>query len=328
MTTLDPPPLTPRSNPHVFGHDAAQSAILDALRAGRMHHAWLIEGPPGIGKATLAYRTARRLFAGPDAPDAHVHDPDRPLFRRVAKSTHADLLTIERETDPKGKRRAEIVVSTVRNVPEFLHMTPVEGGWRIVIVDGAETLNRNAANALLKALEEPPARAVLLLTCAAPGRLLPTIRSRCRRLTVRKLDDAAMAQALPSVLPDATAEQRTRLIALADGSPGRAVALAGYGLEVAELVTEALRGPVPPPRAQAMADKLARHDEGFAEFMTQIRDSIAAATRQAARSPSAVPLASRTDLWHALGHLQDETERFHLDKRQAIGLALQKLGAS
>ncbi|MBC7801304.1 MAG: AAA family ATPase, partial [Gemmatimonadaceae bacterium] len=168
--------MEPRANPLLLGHAAAEAAMDDAIRARRVHHAWLLTGLEGIGKATCAYRFARRLLAGTGA----AHDPDSPLFRRVAAGTHADLLTIERAWDDKRKRkRSEIVVDSARGAAEFLRLTPAEGGWRIVVVDGAEHLNRNAANALLKILEEPPARAVLLLVCAAPGRLLPTIRSRC-----------------------------------------------------------------------------------------------------------------------------------------------------
>ncbi len=130
-------------------------------------------------------------------------DPASPVFRRVAAGSHADLLTVEREWDDKKSRlRGEIVVDDARAVSAFLRLTPAEGGWRVVVIDGAEHLNRNAANAVLKMLEEPPPRAVLLLTCAAPGRLLPTIRSRCRRLALHPLDAREMAHALAEYLPD------------------------------------------------------------------------------------------------------------------------------
>ncbi len=152
-----------------------------------MHHAWLITGAPGVGKATLAYRFARRLLAGVQPGDTLAVDPASPVFRRVAVGSHADLLTVEREWDDKKSRlRGEIVVDDARAISAFLRLTPAEGGWRVVVIDGAEHMNRNAANAVLKMLEEPPPRAVLLLTCAAPGRLLPTIRSRCRRLALTR----------------------------------------------------------------------------------------------------------------------------------------------
>ena len=324
----------PRANPHLFGHGAAEAAFAEALSGARMHHAWLITGRPGIGKATLAYRFARQLFARATGADAH--DPRSPLFRRVAENSHADLLSIEREWDEKKKRhRAEIVVDTVRAVPEFLHLTPAEGGWRVVVVDEAETLNRNAANALLKVLEEPPARAVLLLVCSAPGRLPPTIRSRCRLLRLHPLADGAMRQALGVALPDLDPEERGRLLGLAEGSPGRAVALAGQGVATAEMVTELLHAPhLPLPRMMEAADKLARAEEAYGAFMGLLRDGIADAVRaQAAGRADAAqaglvarrPLAAWIDLWHTLGEMQDETERFHLERRHAIVSALELL---
>ena len=185
-TTVTPP--DPRENPLLFGHAAAQAQILEAMLGGRMHHAWLITGAPGVGKATLAYRFARRLLAGVQPGRQLAVAATSPVFRRVAAGSHADLLTVEREWDDKKSRlRGEIVVDDARTISAFLRLTPAEGGWRVVVIDGAEHMNRNAANSVLKMLEEPPPRAVLLLTCAAPGRLLPTIRSRCRRLALAPL---------------------------------------------------------------------------------------------------------------------------------------------
>ncbi len=320
----------PRENPLLLGHAAAEAVIDDAIRAGRIHHAWLLTGPEGIGKATLAYRFARRLLAGPKASDAGANDPASPVFRRVAAGTHADLLTIEREWDDKRKRlRSEIVVDSARGVADFLRLTPAEGGWRIVVVDGAEFLNRNAANALLKVLEEPPPRAVLLLVCASPGRLLPTIRSRCRRLRLGELGPADMERVLARCLPDMDPANRAALAALS-AAPGRALALAEeQGVEVAALVADVLRAApdVPLLRAHEVADKLARSDAGFAAFMGLLRDAIGAAVRNVARGQADAgqqrlagmrPLAEWGDLWHALTRLQDDTERFNLDKRHAI----------
>ncbi len=330
----------PRENPWLEGHAAAETVMNDAIRAQRIHHAWLLTGPEGIGKATLAYRFARRLLAGPNVPAACVNDPAFPVFRRVAAGTHADLLTIEREWDDKRKRlRSEIVVDSARGVADFLRLTPAEGGWRLVVVDGAEHLNRNAANALLKVLEEPPPRAVLLLVCASPGRLLPTIRSRCRRLRLAELGAADMERVLARCLPDMDAAGRAALAALSDGSPGRAVALAEeQGIEIAALVSDVLRAvpSLPVLRAHDVADKLARSDAGFATFMDLLRDAISAAVRNAVRGQGDAgqqrlaalrPLAEWGDLWHALTRLQDDTERFNLDKRHAIVSSLDLLNA-
>ncbi len=230
----------PRANDCLFGHAAAEAALCGAITGGRLHHAWLITGPEGVGKATLAYRFARRLLAG--GADTLDMPPTHPVFRRVAAGTHADLLSVEREWDDKKKRlKKQVSVESVREIPAFLRLTPAEGGWRVVILDGAEDVNPSSANALLKVLEEPPRRAVLLLVCSAPGRLLPTIRSRCRNLALSPLDGAEMAQALQRYLPSTPQAERATLAALAQGSPGRAVALAeAGGAKLAALAAEAL----------------------------------------------------------------------------------------
>ena len=323
--------INPRANPLLLGHAAAEATLAEALRSGRMHHAWLLTGPPGIGKATLAFRFARRLLAGPSPDGSLALDERDPVFRRVAVGAHADLLTLERAWDDKRKRaRTEIVVDDVRRVADFLHLTPAEGGWRVVVLDGAEDMNRNGANALLKVLEEPPPRAILLLACSAAGRLLPTIRSRCRRLRMPTLDDAAMAELLARYLPDTSEEERGRLATLAEGSIGRALQLAeAGGVSVADMVGRVLEAlPIlPPSRAHEVADALGRDEAAFSTFMDLLRAAIAAAVRGAARGRAdpdqarligARPLAAWIDVWHALTHLQNETESFHLDKRQAI----------
>lgn len=319
----------PRNNPLLLGQDAAEVVLAEAVRAGRLHHAWLLTGPPGIGKATLAFRFARRLLAG--SGEGLAVPPTHPTFRRIAAGAHADLLTIERAWDAKRKRlRGEIVVEDVRRIADFLHLTPAEGGWRVVLLDGAEDLNRNAANALLKVLEEPPPRALLLLICAAPGRLLPTIRSRCRRLPLAPLSDAVMADLLTRYLPDTDETERARLVTLAEGSVGRALQLAAGGaLGVAEMVGGVLDAlpELPPLRAQEVADALGRDEDAFSTFMDLLRASLAAAVRAAARGRAdpdqarllgARPLDAWIDVWHGLTQIQDETEGFHLDRRQAI----------
>lgn len=229
----------PRENTSLSGHEAAEQALLKAFTSGRLPHGLLITGPHGIGKATLAYRFARFLLSqegdsggglfAPATPASLALPPEHPVFRRVASNGHADLLTVERGIDPKRKReRTEIVVEDTRAIAGFLRLTPAEGGWRIVIVDTADEMNRNAANAVLKILEEPPDRAILILVSDNPGRLLPTIRSRCRRLSLRPLSDSLMAELLDRYRPDLSAPDRAALLELAEGSIGHAIELAEH----------------------------------------------------------------------------------------------------
>jgi DNA polymerase III subunit delta' len=325
----------PRANPILLGHEAAEAILVEALRGGRMHHAWLITGSEGVGKATLAYRFARRLLAGVPDDDSLALDPNHPVFRRVKAGSHADLLTVERGFDEKRKRlRTVIAAEDVRRITGFMSLTPAEGGWRVAIVDGAEEMNAASANALLKILEEPPPRAVLLLVCSAPGRLLPTIRSRCRRLRLSALPDAAMDTLLARYLPDLNADERGRLITLAEGSPGRALTLAEEeGLALAALVNEVLAAlpDLPSTAGHDVADKLGRGDTAFSTFMDLLRSALASAVREAARGradpeqarlATLRPLDDWGDVWQALTRLQHETEWFALDRRQAILSAL------
>jgi DNA polymerase-3 subunit delta' len=325
------PAPDPRANPILLGHADAEATILDAMRAGRMHHAWLITGPEGIGKATLAFRFARRLLAGQPKEDSLALDPGNPVFRRVAAGSHADMKTIELAFNEKTKKmKTEIAVKDVRELNGFMALTPAEGGWRVVVVDGAEELNASSANALLKILEEPPPRAILLLVCSAPGRLLPTIRSRCRRLRLSPLDDAAMGQLLAVYLPQLAADERGRLITLAEGSPGRAIMLAeDEGLRIAAIVDKLLSDMprVPVSRGYEIADFLGRSETGFSTFMDLVRAGVAAAVRESVRGRAdpeqerlvaLKPLDTWGEVWAGLTKLQDETERFALDKRQAI----------
>ncbi|HCK19633.1 MAG TPA: DNA polymerase III subunit delta', partial [Thalassospira sp.] len=206
-------PFEPRRNDALLGHEEAEKTILDAWNSKRMHHAWLLCGPKGVGKATLAYRMARLILSGGgengcaglfgDQNDGLYVDPEDPVSRRIAGGGHGDLKVIERLYDDKKKRlQGEITVANVRTVGNFMSKTSAEGGWRIVIVDAADELNRNAANAILKVLEEPPSNAMMILVAHHPGRLLPTIRSRCRRLNLAPLDDHQVVDLLGRYCPD------------------------------------------------------------------------------------------------------------------------------
>jgi DNA polymerase-3 subunit delta' len=193
--------VPPARNPHLYGHQAAEEFLARSYRSGKGHHAILIEGPEGIGKATLAFRFANHVLSHPDpatAPD-HIADPDlnSSVSRQIASGASHNLLHLARPVDEKtGKTKTAITVDEVRRAGHFFSQTSGTGNWRIVIIDPADDLNRNAANAILKILEEPPRRALFLVLSHAPGKLLPTIRSRCQSLRLSPLGDRDLAKAL------------------------------------------------------------------------------------------------------------------------------------
>jgi DNA polymerase-3 subunit delta' len=314
-----------------MGHDAAVQSLYGAAVSGKLHHGWLITGQPGVGKATLAFRFARWLLAGGEAADLAL-EASHPVFKRVAAATHPDLFTVERRVNEKTDRmQSEIVVNTIQEAGKFMRLTPAEGGWRVVVIDGAEDMNPNAANALLKMLEEPPPRAILLLVCSAPGRLLPTIRSRCRVLPMAHLLDDEMETLLAAYAPEVKQESRARLKRLAEGSIGTALnLLAEGGVGLAALVDEVLDASVPAARAQAIAEAVTRQVEGadkFEVFFSLLRAGLAGRVRNAARG-GAVALAPRVDIWQDFGKMQREVLGLNLDKRAAIIVAISQLHGS
>ena len=331
-------PPEPRANPELVGHDDAALALMEAAGAERLHHAWLLAGPRGVGKATLAYRFARWLLAGRPSGGTPLGVPvGHPIFRRVASGGHADLRVLAPNAGERGVKLM-IRVDEVRQVPRFLGLTAAEGGWRIVIVEQAEAMNAEAQNALLKTLEEPPARALLLLTAAAPDRLLPTIRSRCRRIDLFPLPQSDMETVLQRWLPELQPEQRGVLTRISGGAPGRALQLAeGEGLALYSQVEEFL-GSLPGPdprRLHQLADSLAAKRDGsaFVTFMELLRGGLGEAIRAAARGQPAPgfiagrPLADWASLWDTLGRLADETETLNLDRKQAVLSGLSQLAS-
>lgn len=227
----------PRETVKLYGQDAAQADFLQAFSTDRLHHGWLVTGPRGVGKATLAWQIARFLLATPPQeddglfgappPPSDLHIPeDHPVARRMLAGSEPGLFSLRRPYDEKAKRlKAQITVDEVRKLKSFFALSAADGGRRVVIVDAADDMNVNAANAILKLLEEPPERTTLLLVSHQPSRLLPTIRSRCRELRLAPLNPADMAQALAATEIDQTVSDPAALAALSGGSVGEAVRL-------------------------------------------------------------------------------------------------------
>lgn len=228
----------PRDTARLIGQDAAEAAFVDAFNSGRLHHAWLLTGPRGVGKATLAWRIARFLLATPDPDDGGMFAPepaqslaipaDHPVAQRVASGGEGRIRNVTRSVSATTKKlRQEITAEDIRSLNGFFQMSAPDGGYRVVIIDDADLMNVTAANALLKMLEEPPARAVLLLISHQPSGLLPTIRSRCRTLPLRTLDEAEVAQAMAQA--EVEAGDPAALTALSGGSVGGAMRLSLLG---------------------------------------------------------------------------------------------------
>ncbi len=236
----------PRETPMLFGQDNAQAAFLDAFGSGRLHSGWLITGPRGVGKATLAWKIAAFLLAGsePGLLGAPVLDvpSDHPDMRLIQSGAHPRLALIRRPWDDKTKKlRSEITVDAVRSLKTFFQMSATDGGRRVVIVDAADELNRNAANAILKELEEPPAQTTILLIAHQPSRLLPTIRSRCRELRCAPLHAADLQRALEQA--GHQAQNSESLATLAGGSAGDAIRLINHdGMVLYEDIIRTLGG--------------------------------------------------------------------------------------
>ena len=335
----------PAANPDLLGHDGAIRTLEQALASGRLHHGWLLHGRRGIGKATLAYRFARILLAGESGaarPGLGV-EPDHPVFTQVAGGHHPDLAVIEAERDPKtGKVKPQIPVDAVRGATAKLHTTSAVSERRVLIVDGAEKLNRNAANALLKPLEEPPPGAVLILVSHRPGQVAATLRSRCAKLPMQGLDEGALSELLTRYAPDLAADARTPIVGMAKGSIGRALELAsGEWLKTYKKLLETLAAD--PPDALALDDLASAlgkwsAKEGFPAVMDLIQavfgrvvahvtdrgsaslfvDEAEHLGRLAARQP----LDRWGALWEKTGRLSAAVDGVNLDHAQALAQIL------
>src|SRR5215470_9930304 len=328
----------PRETTVLFGHDGAEREFLSVYRSGRVPHAWLIGGEPGIGKATLAYRIARFVLVWPDPsrapppyPPPHAGegregaslalDPAHRTVRRVAVNAHPDLLVLERTPGDNGKMRTVITVEQVRRLATFFGSTAGEGGWRVCIVDSADELKYpEGSNALLKMLEEPPPRSLFLLVGHAPGRLLPTIRSRCRRLALKPLGQGDVVSAASIALGADPADPIVaNAAAAARGSVSRGIALAGGPmLALREKVGELLTAlPSTDPHAlHAIGDQLDR-DRGLLEvFVGTIRDWLSARLDIEVNNPGR--LARVADLWDRLNRSARDVEIYNLERKPLV----------
>ena len=331
-------PRHPRRRTLLLGHEDAEESLLRTYHSRRLHHAWLISGPRGIGKATLAYRFARFLLRHPnpsEAADTLYVDPEDPVFRRVAAGTHPDLFVVERDFDLRtGRLKSETGVDIARLATGFFSRSAAEGGWRICIVDPADDLNLESANALLKVLEEPPRQSIFLLVSNRPGMLLRTIRSRCVRLSVGPLEQQQVIEVLRNVLvANAPSGQDLALAAeLSAGSPGRALELLGSGgartfAEFHGIIADLPR--LDRRKALALADKLQSRmaEEDFGIFCQLLTGWIAERARGEALS--ATSAAQRwVEVYTELSHSIRQTNALNLDRRQLVMHALEALQAA
>jgi DNA polymerase-3 subunit delta' len=321
-------PLPPRATTDLFGHTEAEQTLLEAYRGGRIPHAWLIGGPRGIGKATLAYRMARFMLAHPDpgAPDVQkagslAVEPDNRVARRIANEAHSDVLVLERVIGDTGKLNRNIKVDQVRRSVAFFGSTAGEGGWRVAVVDAMDELNDEGENALLKILEEPPSRSLLLLVSNAPGRILPTIRSRCRLLTLRPLSHADVVRGTAAVLGrDAGDEEVQQAAALAEGSIGRALMLLdGPALALRQCVIKLLEGlPNADPQAlHALGDAMAGTENStLAIFIDTVNAWLSARLTDERRDRSR--LARVAETWEKINSAAREVETYNLERKPLV----------
>lgn len=333
----------PRETLDLAGHHEAMAQAASAIMSGRMHHAWLLSGPRGIGKATLAYRMARTLLkhgAGLSVPPDLAIAPDEPVFHLVKALSHPDLLLLRRPVDKSGRIQNVLPVDEARKAMDFFSLSAGAGGWRVCIVDSVDDMNISAANALLKILEEPPKNSVFLLISHSPGRLLPTIRSRCRKLMLSPLNDSDMAAVISVHFPGLAGDEMKLAVTLAQGSPGHALALLRDG--GVDQFREMIKLLTPLPRLDlaalhALGDQLSRVNAGqsFETMMALLtawlarmiragaagvmpEDRIAGEAALMQRLLLAAPLDQWTGVWENINNLLRRTGSVNLGRKQVI----------
>lgn len=319
----------PREVFRLQGHESAETAFEAARARGRLHHAWLLTGTEGVGKATFAYRAARRLLGAPadDRFGVLGADPEHPVSRQIIARAHPDLLVIERLGED-GKVRKTIPVDEARKLSEFFSKSPASAPHRVAIIDAADDLNINSANAVLKTLEEPPPSGVLLLVSHSPGRLLATIRSRCRRLAFQPLPEDEVASFVQQHT-GANAEDAIRLSRMAGGAPGRAWSLATAGaVAIDDAAKELLRDlpKVDEAMALSLADRF-RGAEGPMQFnllFERLSERIHAQSLSRAREGRG-GLDRWAQAWETLQRLPREVDAVNLDRTDALFTALSEL---
>lgn len=311
----------PRDNETVEGMADQERAFLDALKRGRLHHAWLLTGPEGVGKASFAYRAARRLLGARPDPERGLLGtaPDDAVGRLVSAQAHPDLIVLEREV-VNGKLKKSIGVDAARDLPAFFSQTPSLAQHRVAIVDSADDLTPEAENGLLKTLEEPPPRGVLFLVSHAPGGLLATIRSRCRRLGFPPWPEDEVARFLHARtgLPQDAAHRAARL---SGGAPGRALsALTDGGLELDAAAEDLIRTlpRVDPAAVSALADRF-RGGEGLARFVSFF-EHLGSHLRVRAEAMSAEPSMSArwAEAWTEVQARVVQAEALNLDRADVL----------